>query len=38
MEEKKGSDLKLFFVVLILVILAAVVAYIYLYMPLFFAK
>ncbi len=34
MEEKKGSDLKVFFMVLILVVLAAVVAYIYLYMPL----
>lgn len=33
MTEKKGSDLKVFFVVFILVILAAVLAYSYLYMP-----
>lgn len=33
MTEKKGSDLKVFFVVFILVILAAVLAYFYLYMP-----
>ena len=33
MTEKKGSDLKVFFVVFVLVILAAVLAYSYLYMP-----
>lgn len=33
MTEKKGSDLKVFFVVFVLVILAAVLAYFYLYMP-----
>ncbi len=34
MEEKKGNDLKVFFLVFILVILAAVAAYFRLYMPL----
>lgn len=34
MEEKKSSDLKVFILVFILVICAAVVAYFYLYMPL----
>lgn len=33
MTEKKGSDLKVFFVVFVLVILVAVLAYFYLYMP-----
>ena len=33
MEEKKGSDLKVFFLVFILVVLAAVLAYFYLYKP-----
>lgn len=34
MEEKKGSNLKVFFLVFILVVLAAVLAYFYLYKPM----